>query len=841
MNSITSAEIHHRRDLPELLAPAGEADAAYAAFHYGADAVYAGLKRFSARAEAVNLDLKELCRITAYAHSLTPRRRVYAALNTLILQRELGDLVEALAEISQSGVDAVIVQDLGVARVIRTYFPALAIHASTQLAIHNLAGAQTVKTLGARRVTLARELTLAEIRRISADAGIETEVFVHGALCYSYSGLCLFSSLLGGRSGNRGKCQYPCREIFQPLQDEASEARLPFSMKDLSLAQHIPALREAGVSSLKIEGRKKGPLYVAATTAFYRGILDGTLTGPKMAELEADLKTIFSRPSTGLYFRSQHNPSVVDPVWTGHRGVPIGAVTAVERRGKAPPRVKFTTDRELEIHDGLQIDLPEAARPFGFAVDALWLYPAERSAPAHRVIKAPRKATVGVELPQGYATILEGARIYCSSSQAVKRRFPYDRPRPGAPCERRPVNMAITVTEQAIAVEASLDAPEGAIAAHTAPLPCSGQPARQPGELEQAARKAFEKLGKTEFILNYLSYSNPAHIFVPLSLLNETRRKVFADLEAMLKAKHLSRVSSVKGEVLAPEGGACARPPSSPVWSVKIGRLALLAAFEAEDWAHVGEVVIDIGVEPLKALLSGLDGWSQRVGRDHLRLALPTIMRAQEEGGLKQKIDGLRAAGWNRWEASNLSAWSLLGAEIDGKPPPCSEFLTSGWACYADNRQAVLQLFEMGISRVTASPENDRENLLSLLREFGSRMTVVVYQDTPLCISEACHEAGRSACPDHGSCGPSLKRMRSRRDHEILVIGEACRTTIVGAAPLCLAAVIPELLEAGALHLRADFMCRPYSPQQVRDLWRELQASRAPSGTHMGNYRRGLM
>src|SRR4051812_25427958 len=176
----------------ELLSPAGGPDSAFAAFHYGADAVYLGLKKFNARAEAENFTLEELSEIVAYAHALTPRRRVFVTVNTVIRNDELPELVETLAALEQIGVDALIIQDLGVYHLARRYFPALELHASTQLAVHNGAGASALHRMGFARVVLARELTFEEVRDVTASAGIETEVFIHGALCYSYSGLCLF-------------------------------------------------------------------------------------------------------------------------------------------------------------------------------------------------------------------------------------------------------------------------------------------------------------------------------------------------------------------------------------------------------------------------------------------------------------------------------------------------------------------------------------------------------------------------------------------------------------------------------------------------------------------------
>src|SRR5438128_1043299 len=227
--SIDAAQERHA----ELLAPAGGPEAAFAAFHFGADAIYLGLKKFSARAEAENFTLEEVDEITAYAHSLQPRRRVFVTVNTVIRQDELSELVEAVAALAAIGVDALIIQDLGVYHLVRKYFPKLELHASTQLSVHSGAGAATLKQLGFQRVVLARELTFEEVRDITSTAGVETEVFIHGALCYSYSGLCLFSAQTLGRSGNRGKCAYSCRDSYEV-------ANPPLTLRDGTAVRRDP-------------------------------------------------------------------------------------------------------------------------------------------------------------------------------------------------------------------------------------------------------------------------------------------------------------------------------------------------------------------------------------------------------------------------------------------------------------------------------------------------------------------------------------------------------------------------------------------------------------------------
>ena len=242
---------------PEILAPAGAQEQLLAAVRCGADAVYLGLSSFNARRNAENFDADALARAVSHCHARDVR--VYVALNTLVLDVEREALVTAVRDIAAAGADAVIVQDLGVAALVRRACPALRLHGSTQMAVHNLDGARALERLGFVRVVLARELTVREIAEIAAGTPLEVEVFVHGALCMSMSGCCTLSSVLGGRSGNRGLCAQPCRLNFR-----AGERPYALSLKDLSGLGHLGELREAGVRSFKIEGRMKRPEYVAA-------------------------------------------------------------------------------------------------------------------------------------------------------------------------------------------------------------------------------------------------------------------------------------------------------------------------------------------------------------------------------------------------------------------------------------------------------------------------------------------------------------------------------------------------------------------------------------------------
>jgi len=293
---------------PELLAPAGSLESFFAAMEKGADAVYAGLQDFSARARAKNFSLSQMERMLGYAHAHD--RRIYITLNTLVKEQELPQLVDTLAALEAMRVDGVIVQDLAVARLVRNHFPAIPLHASTQMTIHNTAGMQMLAELGFQRAVLARELALDEIAAIAAATTVEIEIFVHGALCFSISGQCFFSSYLGGHSGNRGRCAQPCRRLY----DHRGKQGHFFSTSDLSAIDMLPDLVRAGVKSLKIEGRMKSAEYVASVVEAYRRVLDAPESDLRNALLAAKeiLKFSFGRTPTKGFLASQQPEDIAN-------------------------------------------------------------------------------------------------------------------------------------------------------------------------------------------------------------------------------------------------------------------------------------------------------------------------------------------------------------------------------------------------------------------------------------------------------------------------------------------------------------------------------------------------
>ena len=298
----------------ELLSPAGNAESFYGAINAGADAVYLAGDRFGARAYADNFSTDELLKCLQYAHLF--HKKVYLTVNTLLKEEELESLPAFLRPYVEEGLDGVIVQDFGVLRCIREAFPTIPLHASTQMSVTGAYGAKLLKKLGVTRVVPARELSLDEIRELKQESGMELETFIHGAMCYSYSGQCLFSSILGGRSGNRGRCAQPCRLPYKIVHDGKVGAECyPLSLKDMCTISILPELIDAGIDSFKIEGRMKKPEYVAGVTAYYRKYIDQYLeTGRSSVSKNdlANLSHLYVRTELGTgYYHEKNGKSMI--------------------------------------------------------------------------------------------------------------------------------------------------------------------------------------------------------------------------------------------------------------------------------------------------------------------------------------------------------------------------------------------------------------------------------------------------------------------------------------------------------------------------------------------------
>ena len=714
----------------ELLSPAGDFETALAAFAAGADAVYCGLSEFSARAFAKNLSLDELKNLVAYARSQNPPRRVYVTFNTLLDECQLEDAVRTIAALDQIGPDALIVQDLGVARICRRHFPSLELHASTQLVAHNLEGVLALKGLGFRRVVLARELSLEEISQIARRCGsmrqaadgrpeMELECFIHGALCYSISGLCLFGAMEKGRSGNRGTCPYCCRQAVRAGRSSPVASRYPFSMKDLRLGDDARKLAEAGVSSLKIEGRMKSALYVASVTRYYRQILGETSTtalggnrrlptaidGSRQPPITIDdLETVFSRRTTGLYIDGVPTTEpVIDPQSLGHLGTPVGTVKRITKDRDGISWLRFHTSRALERHDGLQFAAPEGGKPYGFGIADMRLALSRST-----VFSVPADSDVEVRVPDDPASrqaaapaILPGATVYCSASNAVKRRFPIPPFRPADYAIGTPIDLTVTLSPTGIT--ASANSSPLAIHCSLSTIPSPLSPAQRPERTADAIRKAFSRLGDTSWTLGTLSVNDPDKLFAPASLLNDLRRQLVAELDSQREAARLARMAAILKDLKDPkdsDGSKDLNPLN--VLKLRLGQSlpADISDFEeisfAIGHAHGKEIEASLATRcaELRSILEAAGAPMPAI-----RLALPVFTHERDFGALRAAVKHMVNLGIDKWEASDLATLRLLRALGLAD-------ITADWSLYAFNSAARRQLAALGVRRHVASPES---------------------------------------------------------------------------------------------------------------------------------------
>ena len=346
----------------EILAPAGSYECFHAAIQAGADAVYAAGARFGARAYADNFSQDELLRAIREAH--LHDRRFYLTVNTLLKDDELADLYDYLAPLYACGLDAVIVQDIGVFSFIRQHFPEMDLHASTQMTLTNSLGAKFLEQEGAARIVPSRELSLNEIRKIHQDTNLEIECFVHGALCYCYSGQCLLSSMIGGRSGNRGQCAQPCRLPYTA----DGKQKYYLSLKDICTLELIPDLIEAGIDSFKIEGRMKTALYVATVARTYRLAIDEFLQDPELYKSRIPFykseiqKCTYRQYTTGFFFgKPDENTQIYDSNTYVKEYTYLGIVGECNDKGlyHIEQRNKFSVGETIEVMrpDGTNLEV----------------------------------------------------------------------------------------------------------------------------------------------------------------------------------------------------------------------------------------------------------------------------------------------------------------------------------------------------------------------------------------------------------------------------------------------------------------------------------------------------
>ena len=815
------------RARPEILAPAGDRPALEAAVAAGADAVYFGLPRFSARARAANIADRELEDTLDYLHRHGVKG--YVAINTLVFDRELGDVEQAIRRCAAAGVDALIVQDLGVARLARAVAPSLPLHASTQMTCTDAGAVELARSLGASRVILARELSLDDIAAIRRSTDVELEVFVHGALCIAYSGQCLTSEAIGGRSANRGACAQACRLPYDLLVDgqprDLGDRAYLLSPEDLEASALVPRLIELGICSLKIEGRLKGPDYVAATTRLYREAVAAAVgegAAPAVATRQTALQ-MYSRGSGPGFLAGIDHQRLVDGRTCEHRGVRVGSVTGVvKRQGRRYLRAQLTS--AVRRGDGVVVaGGREGAGEIGGRVwdvvegkqVLLWLGP-------------------DVALPPG-------DRPDDGWPRALHRSSDPEATRQVQAALREPVTVALDLRVRGRAgelavIEARSDRGHAAEIASDVPLAATAT-----GELTEAiCRAQLGRLGGSPFHLGRLELEVSPGLGLPLSALNRARRALLERL-AGSSGRTIATTATDHQQLLAgarPPPPARRPPPPPGLFVLCRNQVQAEAALAAgADGVYLDILELTGTGAAFRALTAA--------GAGFVGLAPPRIRKPGEEK-IDHYLGGLRAPGML---VRGLGALHELDARRREQP----QLLAIGdFSLNVTNRLTAAEVLGRGLDAFTPSFDLDASQLADLLTDsagFGRWAELVVHHPMPLfhmehCVFAALLSSGR----DHRDCGrPCERHQVSLRDRAGLVhpleADVGCRNTVFHASSQSAAELMPALQRQGVRRFRIELvrespaavatLVRAYRQLLAGELsaaalWRQLKQPGAP-------------
>ena len=778
---------------PELLAPAGSLESFFAAIEKGADAVYAGLQGFSARARAKNFTLPQMERMLAYAHG--QNRRIYITLNTLVKENELPQLVDTLTALAGMRVDGVILQDLAVARLIRNHFPSIPLHASTQMTIHNTPGVKMLEELGFQRAVLARELAIDEIAAIAASTPVEIECFVHGALCFSISGQCFFSSLLGGHSGNRGRCAQPCRRLYSHRGKEGHY----FSTSDLSAIDLLPDLIKAGVKSLKIEGRMKSAEYVATVVEAYRTVLDAPEGSHREALTAAKgiLKYSFGRTPTKGFLASQQPDDIANPWQKGGTGRFIGQIKSV--KGKS---LTFETRDPLYVGDRLR------AQPKSDMAGQAWTL-REMTLNRRKCMEAPAGSTVEVETPFSFSVgdsiyKVSSREAYTMSDNACLRRLE------GGQGDRLPCRLAVSLEGEELRISADVAGFHHRFTFPVGPL----EPARS-GDMQAVLSGQFSKCGDTPFRLESLEAPGFPAVLIPSALFKDLRRRFYGQLREASSAVFREQIASARRGALREVEtvqSAPRRPASRETLTVVVA--------DPKEWRFPLQNGADAVLLPLsKAAIHGLTTAVPRMRGSEERVIwqLPFMLFDRELPLYRDTLRALYKAGFRRFEAANLSHFELL-RPLEGVQ------ISTWYRCFSLNSQALAAWRELGAAAATLYLEDDRGNLAELLAagvDIEQRM--MVYAPLPVMTTKIRIKDVHANTP-----------LRSDRGETYRVTSQDGLQTISSALPFSLTARHGELRQKGCSSFVIDLTEEP------RERWGEIIAAfksgRELPGTTEFNY-----
>ncbi len=644
---------------PELLAPAGSPACALAAFDAGADAIYAGLSKFNARERGENFTPDTLARVVDYAHKLN--RKVYVTLNTLVKEHELSEVAEYLALLEEIAPDALLVQDLGVLRMAREFFPSLVLHASTQMGFQNSAGLRIAKELGVTRVVLERQMTLDEIAEVKKSTDLELEVFIHGALCVSLSGQCFFSSYLGGYSGNRGKCKQPCRRRYFTARGNG----FFFSPQDLCSIELLPALRELGIDSLKIEGRLKQPDYVKQTVEAYRLLLDAPPEEfPKLlGEARLLLSKGCGRKWSHGFFSGESARTLIQHDALGAAGLLCGTVEAVRDNGFG-----LTARKRLFLGDRIRVQPQSGDEGPALTITKMFVanQPARKASPGERVFICCDKPVAERGL------VFKIGESYGDYSGRIA----------ALPPRRIALNLQVSLTAHRIEVNV-LNAPLALWSREIDLAPATGRPVSA-----ETLENEFSAANSGKFGLGEFTATIAGHYFLPASELKTLRREFWEHVKTNLKPEAVFRSSAAGLE------------------KFRTAYLALKPGYTLP--VHLPETVAmkPGGAEPANRHAIRADRLFD-FNKETQEVILPEFCPEGRLGAVVKALRAAAAAGIRRFRVTALYGLALL-EHLE------TEEVIASMPLPVANSMAALELTRFGVTRVMAHIELEKESIEEL-------------------------------------------------------------------------------------------------------------------------------
>lgn len=802
------------KDRVEILAPAGSMECLKAAVAAGADAVYTGGALFGARAYAHNLTEEELLEAIDYVH--LHGRRLYLTVNTLIKDREMEkQMYDYLLPYYRQGLDAVIVQDIGLFRFIRKHFPDLPIHASTQMTLTGVDGAKFLEKEGAQRIVTSRELSMAEVKKIADETELEIESFVHGALCYCYSGQCLFSSFIGGRSGNRGQCAQPCRLLYQT--PEAKRPQYLLSLKDICTLELIPEMIESGIYSFKIEGRMKKPEYAAAVAFQYRKYADlylkyyeecpagedpAAYAMKRYSVREEDRQMLLDLYNRGGfhtgYYHTQNGREMVSLNRPNHAGVP--AVKVLAKKGRTVTAKALTDLYPQDI-----IELP--------------MRRGREKADNYTCKDAVRKG-MNVQIPVFADTPFKRDEIWMRTRNSVLIERLHEEFVNGKIKERICGTFRLYPQEAATLTVKCRDAE----------ITVTGEKAQealsQPMSRERI-EKQLRKTGNTEFEFSFLKTEIGEKVFLPMQSLNELRREALETLEKVICEKYRR-----SGEVKDPEEDKTELSMEEEVlsgWTASVRTAEQMEVILEEE--AIGRIYVDCTMFPRIWEKDSYVEWITKVhaaGKE-IYLVMPYIFRERTRKQYEAAYNRIFGAGWDGILIANYESFAFL------KEHGYTGRIMTDYNLYEFNQESRKFWKEKGVFEFTAPVELTERELQDLRVKDGE---VIVYGYLPMMVSAGCIQKTTRGCQKKS--GQTTITDRYRNPFVVKNECDYCYNILYNYVPLYLGDRMEEVYQIGPRRIRLMFTTE--RQQEVRQILSAyFEGKELPEGTYTrGHWKRGI-